>query len=460
MSTSRFPTWRLPWRMLTLAPRALLATWPVLAAWFLVGQLTHYWVIQGAGFLGAFNSLAGVLLMPLAVTAKLIAIVAILLSMRAQLVQLGAIAPRPEEGKARRKAFANALIAGVLPFIGFYALQGYLQDDWNDYVRRAMEVRMEHQFYTDQEGLPQAREWDFVVGEVVLGWSVLVLILGAFAARMAVQKLKTKYPRLGAPVVIYLESLWVFLTALAINEYTGSLGAWTQQRQAMVWLDSLQTWVADHLSWLMWIWEGLITVIGYAGAALFLPIAWLTIAGTVYGVAVQAQAPKLAGAKALGKVGGRVGEKTAGTYQRFKESKSWWATKGREMLTMHVTGRFTPIINALVLAWRAGPLLIAAYAVIFMLIGYAEPWLGYGVTRLIGPMDYDFYVQIAPALGIGIALAVEPVRLALVAAAYDTALVRLATAPPTAAEEPETVEATPEEPEPVQAEAASQSPQD
>lgn len=419
-------TWRLPVRMLALAPRALLATWPVLAVWFLTGQLTHYWVIQGAGFLGAFNSLAGVLLMPLAVTAKLIAIVAILLSMRAQLVQLGAIAPRPEEGRARRKAFANALIAGVLPFIGFYALQGYLQDDWNAYVRRAMEVRMAHQFSIDESGEIHSREWDFVVGEVVLGWSVVVLILVAFAARMAMQRVKAKYPRLGAPVVIYLESLWIFLTALAINEYTGSVGAWTQQRQAMVWLDSLQNWVAEHLSWLIWIWDGVIALIGHAGAALFLPIAWLTIAGTVYGVAVQAQAPKLAGDKALGRVGG----KTAGTFRKFQESQSWWATKGREMLTMHVTGRFTPILNALVLAWRAGPLLIAAYAVVFMLIGYAEPWLGYGVTRLIGPIDYEFYRQIAPALGIGLALAVEPIRLALVAAAYDTALVRLATTPP------------------------------
>lgn len=403
--------------MLVLAPRALLATWPVLVAWFLAGQLAHYWVIQGAGFLGAFNSVAGVLLMPVAVTAKLVAIVAMLLSMRAQLVQLGAIAPRPEEDKTRRRAFAEALIAGVLPFIGFYALQGYLQEDWNDYVRRAMEVRMEHQLFIDEAGELQSREWGFEIGEVVLGWSVLVLIVAAFAARAVMGRLKTKYPRLGAPLVIYLESLWLFLTALAINEYTGSVGAWVQQRQAMVWLEGARTWLAEHLGWALGIWEGLTTLIGQVGSALFLPVAWLAIVGTVYGVAVQAQAPRLAGGKA------------AGAIRKVKEAKGWWATKGRELLTLHVTGRFTPIINALLLAWRAGPLLIAVYALLFVLTGYAEPWLGYGVARVLGPMDYEVYRQIAPVLGIGIALMVEPVRLAVVAAAYDSALVRLAAVP-------------------------------
>lgn len=201
--------WRMPWRMLGLTLRALLSSWPALAAWFIGGQLVHYWVIQLAGFLGAFHSLAGVLLMPVAVAAKLIAIVAMLLTLRDALAQLAAIAPPPQDAAARRRSFTNALIAGVLPFIGFYALQGYLREDWFTYIRRAMEVRVANQLsYTEAEGL-EVREWGFHVGEIVMGWSVVTLIVAAFVLRSVLGRLKTSYPRATAPAVVYLETLWI-----------------------------------------------------------------------------------------------------------------------------------------------------------------------------------------------------------------------------------------------------------
>src|SRR5690348_15733332 len=91
--------------------------WPALLALYLAGTLGRYVAIEVAGFVGAYSAIAGALLFPLAILSRLVALVAMLLVLRDGMVQLGVLAPVPADRATRRRAFVDALLAGILPFV-------------------------------------------------------------------------------------------------------------------------------------------------------------------------------------------------------------------------------------------------------------------------------------------------------------------------------------------------------
>lgn len=56
--------------------------WPALTAWFLAGVLGNYLAIELAGFVGAYSSAFGMLLLPIAVLIRVISSVAMFLVLR------------------------------------------------------------------------------------------------------------------------------------------------------------------------------------------------------------------------------------------------------------------------------------------------------------------------------------------------------------------------------------------
>ncbi|NLS09426.1 hypothetical protein HGQ17_05255 [Nesterenkonia sp. MY13] len=97
------------------------------------------------------------------------------------------------------------------------------------------------------------------------------LIVAAFVLRSVLGRLKTSYPRATAPAVVYLETLWIFLAILAIEQYASTVSNWAQQRQAMVWLDTAQGWLVEHLYPVAWLWAVVTEFIGHLGAVLLPP---------------------------------------------------------------------------------------------------------------------------------------------------------------------------------------------
>lgn len=57
--------------------RILARHWPALMAWYLGGEALHRVLIELAGFVGGHTTLGGLLLLPLAVAARLVAYVEI-----------------------------------------------------------------------------------------------------------------------------------------------------------------------------------------------------------------------------------------------------------------------------------------------------------------------------------------------------------------------------------------------
>ena len=365
--------------------------------------------IQLAGFVGAYSAIGGALLFPLAILARLVALVAMLLVLRDGMTQLGLLAPIPDERSARRRAFVDALLAGILPFVAFYAAWGYLRQDAVAYSTRLLEVN------TDliAASIGAERAGDAAAGELSFGPVTIAIIVVAFVLRWLWKRYRDRLPKAVAAVAVYLEVLWVYLSATLIADALGVVDVWVQSRQAMVWLGDVREWVATQLVLVSWVWDAVEWALGEVGGIVLLPIAWLAIVGVIYGQAVAPQTARLGGTLV---VRARSRFDTLPSRLRARLGDLW-----RDFIS-----RFQPIGRALLLMWRAGPVLIGSYILLFTILLFVASILQWGITRVIGPQDIVGFWEInAPLAFLFIPLIIEPLRVVLVASAYDAVIGRL-----------------------------------
>jgi hypothetical protein len=388
--------------------RLLAAHWPALLAWYLFGVLGNYLAIQVAGFVGAYSSVAGFALLSLAVLTPLIGFVAMFLTLRDGMPQLSALAPLPEDAATRRRQFIDALLGGILPFFAVYAAWGYLRDDVSAYLLRALQ----QQDYERWRALADGVTYDVseLPGSIGFTPAALAVLVGAYAGRWALKRYRARLPRWSSFLAVYLEAVWVLIAVQLISQALGVVQGWVDSRQAMVWLTELRAGVGSLFVPLAWIWDGVEWFLGEAGGLILQPLAWLTIAGVIFGQAVAAQAPRLGGA-AVDRVRARYGTVPERLRRRMGDI---WA---------ELTGRFRPIGRAIVLMWRSGPLLIGGYVLLYTLVQAAEGWGRVGLTRIIGPHDIATFWQVADVvILLLVPLIIEPVRIALVAGSYDATI--------------------------------------
>lgn len=107
--------------------RLLTAHGPALLARFIAGTLGHYLVLEPAGLVGARTARGGILLLPVASLSLLVAHVAMLLVLRDAMPHLRALAPLPADPRARRSAFLDGVLGGILPFVAFHAAWGLIR---------------------------------------------------------------------------------------------------------------------------------------------------------------------------------------------------------------------------------------------------------------------------------------------------------------------------------------------
>ncbi|KAF2411822.1 hypothetical protein B1729_18260 [Microbacterium sp. B35-04] len=400
--------------VLRTAGRLLWRHWPVLLAWYAAGVLGRYVVIEAAGFVGAYNAVAGSLLLPLAVLSRLVALVAMLLVVRDGMRRLDGIAPLPEDAATRRRQFSDALLAGILPFFAFYAAWGFLREDAAAYSARALEVSAGLNYAAIVEETDPVG--DGLAGALILTPVTFAIVVVAFTLRWVLKRYRERLPRWFAVIAAYLEAVWVYFAALVLSVVIDSVTGWVQTRQGMVWLDDLRVTVSAAFVPLAWVWEGIEWFIGEAGGIILLPLAWLTIAGVVYG---QAVAPDPVPADSLG---GEVGVRLRSRYRALPARlrarlRDIWAD---------LVSRFTPIGDAIVLMWRAGPVLIGGFVLLYTVLLAVQGWAEWGLLRLVGPHDLnDFWLVFDQAIFLVVPLLIEPVRIALVAGGYDAVIGRL-----------------------------------
>lgn len=378
--------------------------------------------------------------MPLAVLARLAAFVGMFLVLRTSLRQLSAIAPPPDSAEERRATFVASLLGGVLPFFAVYMATGNVQEDVDSYAMRALEVQQGFHWQTVLEG-GEAYDSTGTVTEVLFGPASLIAIGIALVGRWAWGRWQQRLPRWLAVVAVYLEGVWVLLSVLLLGDLLDQLRAWVDARQAMVWVADARGWLSEWVAPLAWLWDGLDWVIGHLGGAIGQPLAWLTIAGVMYGQAVAAQAPELP-ERLRGARFAAVRTRVTTVRTRFAALPAW----ARELLARvwsPITGRLSPIWRAIVLMVRGGPLLLGLSVLLFAIIEWLSGGLSWLTTRIVGPQGFgEFWLVWDVVLLLPVAMIVEALRVAMVAGTYDTMIGRLRRQEADRAEEGSTTRAT------------------
>ena len=397
--------------LLAAIGRVLVSRWPALLAWYLGGTLVHYFGIIAAAYAGATSAVIGFLLLPLAVLAKLIAFVAMFLMVRDALRELQTIAPLSQSGAERRRTFAVTLLGSILPFFAIYTAWGFLRDDVDAYALRALAIRSGLSWQALADGT------DPLEGGAVLELNVtglsLFTILAAFSARWAFTRFGAKLPRWTTLLAVYFEAVWVFFSLFLISYGFDALAGWVDSRVAMVWLGDIRAWLGAWIAPVAWLWDAIGTLAGNIAGLLAQPLAWLTIAGVIYGQAIEAEKPGFQ-------------KKFTDTAQKRLKRLPTTIVRWLGELANEFTSRFRPIVNAIVLMWRAGPVLIASYVLLYTLVLALDPTLQYLLSRIVGPQDlHDFWGVYGPALFLIAPLLLEPLRIAVVSGAYDSTLGRL-----------------------------------
>ncbi|REJ08383.1 hypothetical protein DY023_01230 [Microbacterium bovistercoris] len=392
--------------ILATTGRVLARHWPALLAWYLAGILVNYWVTELAGFVGAYNSTIALLILPIAVLARLVSMVGMLLVLRDGLRALQAVAPLPESAVERRRTFLTALLASILPFFAVYAAQGLLNDDVQSYALKALEKTRE------EIGATLGTDRTFDPGDNVLDlsvsvWTVSVIVV-AFAARWAWGRWSDRMPKVLSLLAVYCEVVWVFFSLILLGDFMDSVNGWVDTRVAMGWVADARETVSGWFAPFVWLGDGIGWLLSQAGPVLLAPLSWLTVAGVVYGQAIVAEKLSIQH-KLVAQMRERAARVPNPVMRRLRD------------LGTELGSRFVPIWRAILLMWRAGPVIIASYALLYTAVIVAESWLRYGESRLIGPHDLDsFWSVYWPVIYLLPPLIIEPIRLSLIAGAYDT----------------------------------------
>lgn len=386
--------------MLRQVGRLALSHGPLLVAIYLGSVLCRYLLIQTIGYIGAYSAITGALLFPLFMLVQMFALVSMLLVMRDGLVELGAIAPRPTERSSRRAAFVDSLLGSVLAFVVLYVSAGYLRSDAQAYMSRVLETNRVNVANDVATG-------DGAIGELSVGPITLGIVVVAFGLRWAYGRYRERLPKGFAFVAVYLEAMWVVWSAMLLSQVFESIGAWVDSRQAVRWLSELREWVGAQMVPLAWLWDGVEWFLGESAGIIVQPLAWLAIAGVVFGYAVKLP-PLRMKVRRIDAIRLRYGRVPSRLRRRLND---FWG---------QFSGRFRPIWDALVLMWRAGPVLIGSYILLFTIVLSLQSLLGIAVTRLVGPLEiYNDWPEIYVAVLLVVPLVVEPLRLIVVASAYD-----------------------------------------
>ncbi|MGO2520498.1 MAG: hypothetical protein ACTH8F_10275 [Microbacterium sp.] len=366
--------------------RILASHWIALAAWYLGGEVLHQLFVQLAGFVGGYTTLGGLLLLPLAVAARLVSYIAMYLTIRSSLPN----STHPEAGGYQE--FLSATLAAILPFSAFYAAWGMLTADQNEFFNIASGIALAESGYEyDQLG-----DRGGIVSVGVLPVAVLVI---ALVARVLHARFSENLPSWTYVVASYAELLWTFMLFTLVGQWWAGVREWIAERAVSAWLQDVGDWFAGNIVPVAMLWEGSLWFFGLLAAVVLVPAGWLAVAGVIYGTTFDSTPPAL------------------------KRSRA--ALKGTTAkLTRTLLRRFEDLWAAVSVIWRGGPMLIGAYVLFYALWQLATEAGTRGILQLIGGHDGSFWTAYLPLILVAVAAVSEPVGVAIVATAYDAVIAR------------------------------------
>jgi hypothetical protein len=376
----------------------------MLLVWFLAGWLAHGALVRLAGWAGNYESLWGLLILPLAVVVKLAGYVGMFLAVRpamrhfARLDALADAAPPP----SFTRRWGSTVLSGLLPFLVIYIAWGMIADDVIAYGRASVE----------QFGADGATDRPLVV---TIGVMSITFVVVAFVLRLVLGRLSKRLPAWMGAFSAYLEAAWLLTAALALKEILAGVPQWFASRRMFGWLVDGIAELRESLAWFAAFGDALAWLLGAIGSVLVQPLAWLALAAIVF-------------AGALPRRPGRPESRTA----RVREAATRrWRRLPRpvRVLGASLSGgfreRWEPIATALSLVWRNGPLRLGTYILAFAVVTAGTQWLYVLIYTLLGPHETGWWIATSDPIVLLVSAIGVPLQIVVVAAAFDESLAAL-----------------------------------
>lgn len=370
--------------------RILVRHWPALMAWYLGGEALHQLLLQVAGFVGGHTTLGGLLLLPLAVAARLVSYVAMYLTVRTSLTHVAGAAGTASPGL---RGFFQSTLVAILPFFAFYAAWGMLEADQKEFFVIASRIAFAESGYGISEEIGDRG------GLISMGLIPVTVLIVALVARLVLARLRSQLPAWTLALAAYAEALWTFMLFTLVGQWWGGVKEWFAGRAGAAWFDGFGDWVASAVPPLATIWEAALWLIGIVTAAVIVPAAWLAVAGVIYGVG-------LAGVPSI-------------VHRRTESLRGAVGALARTLMQ-----RLDGLWAAVAAIWRGGPVLFGIFAGAYAVWALATQLGTRGVLQLIGGHESRFWEAFLPLVLIAVSAVAEPLRVAIVATAFDVVAAR------------------------------------
>jgi hypothetical protein len=389
--------------------RAIVQTWPTVLAWFLAGWLAHAALIRLAGWVGVYESLWGLIILPLAVLAKLASYVGMFLAIRPamrhyqRLDRLAATAPAgdattPVRRRSFRQDWGATTVTGLIAFLVIYFTWGMVQDDLIAYGRASW----------DQYD-PNA---DFHPLVVSVGVMSITFVVVAFALRLVLGRFATRLPKWVAGISAYLEAAWLLTAALAIGDILAGVPAWLASRRMFAWIVDGIAELRETFAWFTVVGDAIAWLAGAIGEVIVLPLAWLALAAIVFAGVLPRRVRRASGRSA------RLREAAERRWRRMPRPVRVLGTS----LSSGLRDRWEPIATALSLVVRNGPVRLGAYLLAFAVVTVSGQWLHGLIYQLIGPHETGWWIATSDPISLLVAVITTPLQFMIVAAAFDEAI--------------------------------------
>lgn len=318
-----------------------------------------------------------------------------------------------EEHDDRNASVGRMLAITLLPFLGIYATFGEIQTRVTN-----LNTLIMLRYGIDKPQLLDALNF---TKSPQAAWTVVGVIVGTYVVRRGVDLLheKTDFRPLGL-VAAYLEGFFMMCLLLAAGRATLGLRDWLTDRVVAGWVEDLtgalargfsqlkidlpQVWQFLGDAWSNWIWPLVSDVV-------FLPVLWLAVAALIYGSHVLSLAEMW-----------RKGEPLAATLRpgatasRGKRRRA--ALEIQEAFFGDLDDKYIPTWQSLKLIFRAGMPFLGAYVLLFTVMRAFREWVVEAPALALAGRDIWWWDAVSPTFAALTTAITEPLRLALLAAAF------------------------------------------
>jgi hypothetical protein len=389
--------------------RALVQTWPTVLAWFLAGWLAHAALIRLAGWVGVYEPLWGLVILPLAVLAKLASYVGMFLAVRPamrhyqRLDRLATQTPAgaetvPVRGRTFAQAWGSTIVTGLIAFLIIYFTWGMVADDVAAYGRASWD-----QYDPDAVNNPL---------NIGVGVMSITFVAVAFGLRLLVGRFSKRLPTWVAGISIYLEAAWLLTAALALRDMLEGVPQWVASRRMFAWIVDGFAELREAFAWLGVVWDAIAWLLAALGEVVVLPLAWLALAAIVFAGVLPRRAKRATGRSA------QLRDAAERRWRRVPRPLRVLGTS----LSSGLRDRWEPIATALSLIRRNGLMRLGAYLLAFAVVTVGEQWLYALIYQVLGPHEVGWWIATSDPITLLVAVITTPIQFILVAAAFDEAL--------------------------------------